>query len=289
MNEQLDPKEAKILSDILALTLDDQVGASMTALQKIQQRAKQDGITGGALKNVFSRIVADLQRSGDRGRTDAQGGAFSATNLRSTISAQGASISLLEQRVALLQARLSQNEAARRQERQALVWSGRRLAIKTALAGVLLGGVLAGFVAFLLPSDLTSERLVTAPVARERLAGSADPPTGSPNGPPTDAGGDASADASFIPPVHDPADTAPGPEYPSDAARRGVEGAVQLLVYVEKDGHVAAIGVAHGSGYPELDVAAEQAVRLWKFRPAMRDGVPIAKSTNVTLRFVLHR
>jgi TonB family protein len=294
MNEKLDPKEAKILADILALTLDDQPGASLTALQKIQQRARQDGITGGALKNIFSRVASDLPRQGERGdgAGPSSSSPFNATQLRSTIAAQAASISLLEQRVALLQARLSQNEASRRQEHQAMMWSARRLGIKTALCGLLIGGLLVGLVAYALPAppQFSGSAQMAAPgVASLSASGPVAAQRRQASQAPGNSGIEQAVDPGFSPPARDPMDTAPGPEYPPDAARRGIEGMVQLLVYVEKDGHVGGIAVAHGSGAPDLDVAAEQAVRQWHFLPAMRNGEPVATSTNVTLRFVLHR
>ncbi|MBF0858316.1 hypothetical protein HKD24_03685 [Gluconobacter sp. LMG 31484] len=48
-----DPREIKILSDILALVLDEQPGHAATALERIRQMARRDGVTGGALKNLF--------------------------------------------------------------------------------------------------------------------------------------------------------------------------------------------------------------------------------------------
>lgn len=48
-----DPKELKILSDILALVLEDQPGQSATALEAIKNRARRNNMTGGALKTCF--------------------------------------------------------------------------------------------------------------------------------------------------------------------------------------------------------------------------------------------
>jgi TonB family protein len=210
--------------------------------------------------------------------------------LRSTIASQAASISLLEQRVALLQARLSQTEASRRQEHHTMMWAARRLGVKTALGGLLIGGVLTALVAYELPAPppvLPQARAVAPGEQSAQPLVASSRPSSRPLVAPSNQ--EQVVEPGFSPPMRDPDDTAPGPEYPPDAARRGLEGVVQLLVYVEKDGHVAGIAVSRGSGSAELDVAAEQAVRLWKFRPAMRDGVPIANSTNLTLRFVLHR
>lgn len=57
MNQKLDPKELKVLADILALVLEDQPGQSANALEAIKKRAQKNGTTGGALKNLFTNIV----------------------------------------------------------------------------------------------------------------------------------------------------------------------------------------------------------------------------------------
>ncbi|MDI2112365.1 hypothetical protein [Commensalibacter nepenthis] len=59
MNAKIDPKELKVLADILALVLEDQPGQSANALEAIKKRAKKDTITGGALKNLFKHIAND--------------------------------------------------------------------------------------------------------------------------------------------------------------------------------------------------------------------------------------
>lgn len=53
-----DPREAKILADILALVLDEQPGSAANALEALRNRAARDGVTGGALKNVFAALAA---------------------------------------------------------------------------------------------------------------------------------------------------------------------------------------------------------------------------------------
>ncbi|MDI2090620.1 hypothetical protein [Commensalibacter oyaizuii] len=57
MNEKIDPKELKVLADILALVLEDQPGQSLNALETIKKRAKRNTVTGGALKNLFTSIA----------------------------------------------------------------------------------------------------------------------------------------------------------------------------------------------------------------------------------------
>ncbi len=51
-------REMKILTDILALVLDEQPGVSASAVAAIKQRARAEGVTGGALKEVFLRARA---------------------------------------------------------------------------------------------------------------------------------------------------------------------------------------------------------------------------------------
>ncbi|MBB2177086.1 hypothetical protein [Gluconacetobacter johannae] len=57
MSNAFDPKELKILSDILALVLEDQPGQSANALEAIRNRARRNAVTGGALKNLFTAIA----------------------------------------------------------------------------------------------------------------------------------------------------------------------------------------------------------------------------------------
>ena len=64
MTEQLDPKDVRILSDILALVLDEQPGQAIAALETIRSRAKRHNMTGGALKNLFMSLAVDENHMG---------------------------------------------------------------------------------------------------------------------------------------------------------------------------------------------------------------------------------
>ena len=77
------------------------------------------------------------------------------------------------------------------------------------------------------------------------------------------------------------------PEYPRDAQRRGQSGRVLLRVEVSADGTATNVDFVQRSGSPELDRAAMNAVRKWRFAPARRDGKPVASSVNVPVDFVL--
>lgn len=77
------------------------------------------------------------------------------------------------------------------------------------------------------------------------------------------------------------------PEYPRDAQRRGLSGRVLLRVDVAADGTATNVDFVQRSGAPELDRAAMNAVRKWRFAPARSDGKPVASSVNVPVDFVL--
>jgi TonB family protein len=65
----------------------------------------------------------------------------------------------------------------------------------------------------------------------------------------------------------------PKPEYPRLARKRGIEGKVVLQALVGLDGSAKEVKVTRGIG--ELDQAAIEAVKKWKFRPAYSRGQPI--------------
>lgn len=79
--------------------------------------------------------------------------------------------------------------------------------------------------------------------------------------------------------------SAPPPAYPRSALRGGVGGNVQLHIEVGADGVPTDVEVVGSSRNRELDRAAVQAVRRWRFRPAMRNGVPVADSVQQTISF----
>jgi protein TonB len=80
----------------------------------------------------------------------------------------------------------------------------------------------------------------------------------------------------------------PSPPYPPESRRAGEEGAVHLAVQVDARGRAVSVVVERSSGFPRLDRAATEAVRRWRFRPAMRSGVPVAASVTVPVRFRLN-
>jgi len=82
-------------------------------------------------------------------------------------------------------------------------------------------------------------------------------------------------------------DISPTARYPERARRRGMEGEVLLLVRVGMDGSVADVKVATSSGHEELDRAAVDAAKLWRFEPARRDGKAVTYDVRIPVEFRL--
>jgi protein TonB len=66
------------------------------------------------------------------------------------------------------------------------------------------------------------------------------------------------------------------PSYPSSALRQGIQGTTMLKVHVLVDGRVGDVVVQQSAGHPDLDQAAVDAVRRWRFEPARRGSDPVA-------------
>lgn len=79
----------------------------------------------------------------------------------------------------------------------------------------------------------------------------------------------------------------PAPRYPREAQRRRLEGTVLLRVHVRANGDAGDIDLVQGSGSRDLDRAAVEAVRRWRFAPAMRNGQPVESAVQVPIAFNL--
>jgi protein TonB len=76
-------------------------------------------------------------------------------------------------------------------------------------------------------------------------------------------------------------------EYPASAVTDGVEGTVRLRVLVGETGDVLEVEVTESSGDRRLDIAAEEFVRAWRYRPAVQDGQPRRVHTYAKVTFEL--
>ena len=82
--------------------------------------------------------------------------------------------------------------------------------------------------------------------------------------------------------IHDVA-----PQYPPEAGRARIEGAVVLMAVIGKDGSVQDVRVE--SGLPILAQAAIDAVKQWRYRPYLLNGEPVEVDSRITINFTLSR
>lgn len=81
--------------------------------------------------------------------------------------------------------------------------------------------------------------------------------------------------------------SSPAPRYPPSALRRRETGTVRVRVDVGPDGVPTATSVVESSQSRDLDRAAVDAVRRWRFRPAQANGHPTVGSVVVPISFQL--
>jgi len=78
----------------------------------------------------------------------------------------------------------------------------------------------------------------------------------------------------------------PNPEYSDEARKAKYQGVCVLSLIVGPDGLPWNIRVARSLGMG-LDEKAIEAVKQWRFQPAMKDGKPVAVAINVEVQFRL--
>jgi len=75
------------------------------------------------------------------------------------------------------------------------------------------------------------------------------------------------------------------PTYPANARQARIEGAVQLMATISRNGDISAVKVL--TGEPQLAHAAVDAVKQWKYKPYLLNGSPVEIQTQVTVNFKL--
>jgi TonB family protein len=80
---------------------------------------------------------------------------------------------------------------------------------------------------------------------------------------------------------------APDPEYSEEARKAKYQGTVVLWLVVSADGRPQQIRIQRALGMG-LDEKAIEAVKLWKFDPARKDGQPVPVMINVEVNFRLY-
>ena len=77
------------------------------------------------------------------------------------------------------------------------------------------------------------------------------------------------------------------PAYPPSALHLGVEGTVELLATISKNGDISQVKVL--SGDSQLTKAATDAVKQWKYKPYLLNGEPVEIQTQISIIFKLPR
>jgi periplasmic protein TonB len=79
----------------------------------------------------------------------------------------------------------------------------------------------------------------------------------------------------------------PPPVYPENARREGREGRVLLRVLIDDQGKTKNIEVNRSSGSAALDRAAAEAIRQWRFHPALSGEKPVESWVTIPIDFRL--
>jgi protein TonB len=77
------------------------------------------------------------------------------------------------------------------------------------------------------------------------------------------------------------------PSCPAAPRRLGIQGTTLLRVHVLSDGRIGDVLVEKTAGHPDLDEAAADAVRRWRFEPARRGSEPVAMWVLLPVEFRL--
>jgi protein TonB len=76
------------------------------------------------------------------------------------------------------------------------------------------------------------------------------------------------------------------PVYPQEAFVKKIEGVVEVEFLIDSTGRVVTVRIVHS--IPQLDAAAVQTVRQWRFSPAMKAGRPVATIARAPVTFRIY-
>ena len=77
------------------------------------------------------------------------------------------------------------------------------------------------------------------------------------------------------------------PRYPESARRAGAQGVTLLRVRVLENGRVGEVNIEQSAGFRDLDFAAMDAVKKWRFDPARRGKDPVSVWVLLPVKFEL--
>lgn len=78
------------------------------------------------------------------------------------------------------------------------------------------------------------------------------------------------------------------PLYPRVARESGWEGTVIVRTLITPDGVPSQLEIRKSCGHEALDLAAQEAIKSWKFQPAKDGNIPIAKWVDIPIKFDLN-
>lgn len=78
------------------------------------------------------------------------------------------------------------------------------------------------------------------------------------------------------------------PLYPRVARESGWEGTVIVRTLITTDGIPSKVEIRKSCGHEALDLAAQEAIKTWKFQPAKDGNIPVAKWVDIPIRFDLN-
>ena len=78
------------------------------------------------------------------------------------------------------------------------------------------------------------------------------------------------------------------PDYTPETMRSGIQGVVEMEAVVEATGLVGNVRVRK-SLHPQLDAAATDALKEWRFKPGTNDGVPVPVLVHIEMTFTLRK
>jgi protein TonB len=76
------------------------------------------------------------------------------------------------------------------------------------------------------------------------------------------------------------------PKYPQSAFNKRIEGTVELEILIDAKGRVVRSRIVQS--IPELDAAALDCVRKWRFKPAMKAGRAVATVARAPIMFRIY-
>jgi TonB family protein len=78
------------------------------------------------------------------------------------------------------------------------------------------------------------------------------------------------------------------PRYPESARQAGAEGVTLLKLRILENGKVGQVLIEESAGHPDLDIAASEAVKKWRFEPARQGKNRVAVWMLLPIKFELN-